>query len=329
MALTGQAAGQGAGKTEPLSLLYRGPLSSCNYACPYCPFAKRTESAEEHAADHAALSRFVAWVTAQTRPLSVLFTPWGEALVRPRYQEALTALSRLPHVEQVAIQTNLSGSLGWLRNAERRKVGLWATYHPGEVTLARFLSRCAELDTLGARYSVGVVGRRSHFAAIAELRAALPQHIYLWINAFKVGAAYYTPQDLAFLGGIDPLFEVNTRRYASRGQACAAGERALSVDGDGTVRRCHFVARPLGNLYTQDLGDLLRPRPCTRASCECHIGYVHLSALGADEVYGPGLLARIPEGEAWAQPEPYIERARQLRVVPARPSRTGAAADRV
>ena len=27
-----------------LSILYRGPLSSCNYACGYCPFAKRRAS---------------------------------------------------------------------------------------------------------------------------------------------------------------------------------------------------------------------------------------------------------------------------------------------
>ena len=30
-----------------LSILYRGPLSSCNYDCAYCPFAKQSDSAEE------------------------------------------------------------------------------------------------------------------------------------------------------------------------------------------------------------------------------------------------------------------------------------------
>ena len=29
------------------NILYRGPLSSCNYACDYCPFAKRAESRVE------------------------------------------------------------------------------------------------------------------------------------------------------------------------------------------------------------------------------------------------------------------------------------------
>ncbi|WP_043816901.1 STM4011 family radical SAM protein [Deinococcus maricopensis] len=294
-----------------LNVLYRGPLSSCNYACPYCPFAKRTESAEEHAHDERALTRFLAWVDAQAFDVSVLFTPWGEALVRARYQRALVHLSHLPHVRQVAIQTNLSGRLDWARDADRAKVGLWATYHPGEVDEARFLARCAELDALGVRYSVGVVGKRSHFPAIEALRAALPAHVYLWVNAFKTGGGY-TPEEVAWLSGIDPLFEVNTRRYPTRGAACTAGESAISVEGDGTVRRCHFVSRPLGNLYDGPVEALLKPRPCSRASCECHIGYVHVPHLNAAGVYGDGLLARIPEGPEWAAPEAYLARAQLL-----------------
>ena len=48
-----------------ISILYRGPLSSCNYACGYCPFAKRRETREELAADARALGRFVDWVGRQ------------------------------------------------------------------------------------------------------------------------------------------------------------------------------------------------------------------------------------------------------------------------
>ena len=33
-----------------LSILYRGPLSSCNYDCAYCPFAKRRETPAQLAA---------------------------------------------------------------------------------------------------------------------------------------------------------------------------------------------------------------------------------------------------------------------------------------
>ncbi len=165
-------------EVKHLSILHRGPLSSCNYGCPYCPFAKHSETAAEHEHDRLALDRFVAWVQAQPYRVSVFFTPWGEALVRLRYQQALITLSRAPNVEQVVIQTNLSGSLAWTADADRSKLGLWATYHPGEVTPGRFLDRTAELDRAGVRYSVGMVGQRRSLEAIETMRAALPPHIY-------------------------------------------------------------------------------------------------------------------------------------------------------
>ncbi len=301
-----------------LTVIYRGPLSSCNYGCPYCPFAKHTETAEEHAHDQQQLERFVAWVEAQPFKISVFFTPWGEALARLRYQQAITHLSSLPNTVQLAIQTNLSSKLDWLAQTQKdqlQKIGLWCTYHPAEVKREQFLSKCTQLDAFGSRYSVGVVGKKSHFAEIAALRAALPAQVYLWVNAYSSGqklADYYSTQDLEFLSRIDPLFEVNTRRYATRGTACVAGEEVISVDGDGTAYRCHFISRPIGNIYADSQLEFLCPRLCSRPRCECHIGYVHLPALEAKEMYGVGLLARIPEGPEWADPQAYLQRARQL-----------------
>src|SRR5437867_766247 len=106
-----------------LSILYRGPLSSCNYGCTYCPFAKHAESADELAADRKALERFVDWVAARGGDqVGVLFTPWGEALIRRWYQEALIHLTHLPHVVKAAIQTNLSCRLDWVDRCARDKL---------------------------------------------------------------------------------------------------------------------------------------------------------------------------------------------------------------
>ncbi|MEU8270103.1 hypothetical protein AB0B89_23465, partial [Sphaerisporangium sp. NPDC049002] len=44
-----------------LSILYRGPLASCDYDCPYCPFAKRRDSPARLREDRAALERFTGW----------------------------------------------------------------------------------------------------------------------------------------------------------------------------------------------------------------------------------------------------------------------------
>ncbi|HEU4328606.1 MAG TPA: STM4011 family radical SAM protein [Roseiflexaceae bacterium] len=286
-----------------LSILYRGPLSSCNYGCDYCPFAKHTETAEEHARDAAALERFVGWVAARPPEdrIGVLFTPWGEALIRRRYQRALAALSQMPAVVKVAIQTNLACRLDWVEQCDKSRLALWATFHPTQIERGRFLAKCQELIRRGVRFSVGVVGMKEHAAEIAALRAALPPEVYLWINAYKRVPDYYTPEELAHFTEIDPLFPLNTRYHPSQGRSCRAGASVISVDGDGTMRRCHFIKTPIGNLYAPDFAAALAERPCTNATCGCHIGYVHMDELGLYRVFGSGVLERVPDDRS-AQP---------------------------
>jgi hypothetical protein len=287
-----------------LSILYRGPLSSCNYGCDYCPFAKHRESVTEHERDRLALERFVSWVGGRAGDqIGVFFTPWGEALIRQRYQRAIVALTSMPQVMKVAIQTNLACQLGWVEDCDKDRLGIWATYHPTQVTRERFLARCAELDRRGVRYSVGVVGMQEHMGEIAALRAALPTHIYLWVNAYKRVAGYYAPEDEAFLTAVDPLFPLNNQRHPSAGRACRTGEQVISVDGDGTMRRCHFIKEAIGNLYAPDFATALRPRPCSAATCGCHIGYVHMPELGMDQVFGAGILERVPAAPIWLAAE--------------------------
>jgi MoaA/NifB/PqqE/SkfB family radical SAM enzyme len=280
-----------------LSILYRGPLSSCNYACGYCPFAKRTESAAELAHDRASLERFVGWVGGRSADaIGVLFTPWGEALVRRWYQDALGSLTCTRHVRKAAIQTNLSCKLDWLDACDRTRLALWCTFHPAETTRERFLAKCRDLYARGIRFSVGVVGLEEHFAEIATLRRELPADVYLWVNAYKREPDYYAPEAIEELARIDPLFPINNRYHQSRGEPCRAGATVISVDGDGTVRRCHFIREPIGNLYAPDFERCLVERPCVNDTCGCHIGYVHLDRLGLYETFGDGVLERVPIG---------------------------------
>lgn len=282
-----------------LSILYRGPLSSCNYECGYCPFAKRHESAAELMADRTALRRFVSWIAARSdHRFAVFFTPWGEALVRSWYRDAMIELSQLDHVDKIVAQTNLSCPLGWLRRARVERLALWATYHPSQVKRSQFLTQCLSLGKMGVRYSVGIVGMLEHKAEIAALRGELPPQVYLWINAYKRVPDYCSAADLLFLESIDPLFPINNTRHASLGRACNTGETVISVDGDGTMRRCHFIAEPIGNLYEADFERALRPRPCSNLTCGCHIGYAHLKPLGLDAVFGEGILERVPLASA-------------------------------
>lgn len=279
---------------DHLTILYRGPLASCDYDCPYCPFAKRRDTPERLRADRAALERFTAWVAAQSHGVSVLFTPWGEGLVRSWYRRALTELSHLAHVERVAIQTNLSARLGWVAGADPSRLALWATYHPGQVEYERFLGRCRELTERNVRHSVGIVGLPEHLPYARRLRADLPPRTYLWVNAAE--GHTYSDTDAAEWTGIDPLFGYSRQPHASRGLPCRTGDSVISVDGDGTVRRCHFVPDVLGNLYDGSFRTALRPRPCPLAVCDCHIGYVHLEPLGLYDVFAGGVLERVPTG---------------------------------
>ena len=148
----------------------------------------------------------------------------------------------------------------------------------------------------GVRFSVGMVGLREYLSEIEALRAELPPDVYLWVNAYKREPDYY-PDDVARrLEGIDPLFPVNNRYHASRGESCRAGASVMSVDGDGTVRRCHFIKTPIGNIYEPGFEAALIERPCTNDTCGCHIGYVHLDRLKLYDTFGPGVLERVPLG---------------------------------
>jgi len=278
-----------------LTILYRGPLISCNYGCEYCPFAKRQQTAAELAIDKESLERFVNWISQHPQHLfSILFTPWGEALIHFWYQQALIKLTHLPNVNKAAIQTNLSCQLDWVEECNKEKLALWATFHSEWVSRDRFLQKCLVLDKKNVKFSVGVVGFPKFKTEITALRDELPNHIYLWINAVKAELPNLSPADREFFQSIDPLYELNTKHYPSLGHSCRAGKSAISVDGDGTMRRCHFIKEPIGNIYNLEWEAALVEQPCTNQTCHCHIGYVHLDYLKMDRVFGSGILERIP-----------------------------------
>lgn len=279
-----------------LDITYRGPLASCNYSCSYCPFAKRHDERAARLRDQDALRRLVHWLIERKGQdtLRLVFTPWGEALTRRWYREAIITLSHYDHIKKIVVQTNLSASLDWLQHSAPGTLALWATYHPGEVSLDQFLTRIKTLERWGVAHSVGIVGKKEHRDEALALRQALPTTTYLWVNAYKDQPNYYNPDDLHFFRAIDPLFDLNNSNHPSLGKACRAGEQAVTIDGEGDLRRCHFVDTVLGNIYQHDIHTRLKPRPCPKQSCDCYIGYVHLKALALERIYGERLLERIP-----------------------------------
>ncbi|MBD2447139.1 STM4011 family radical SAM protein [Nostoc sp. FACHB-152] len=226
---------------------------------------------------------------------SILFTPWGEALIHSWYQQALVKLTHLPNVNKAAIQTNLSCQLDWVEECNKDKLALWATFHSEWVSRDRFLAKCLDLDNKNIKFSVGVVGFPKFKTEIAALRQELPSHVYLWINAVKSELSNLSSADREFFQSIDPLYELNTHHYPSFGKSCQAGKTAISVDGDGTMRRCHFIKAPIGNIFNTEWEAALSDQPCTNQTCHCHIGYVNLDYLKMNQVFGSGMLERIPD----------------------------------
>lgn len=275
-----------------LSILYRGSLLSCNYDCHYCPFAKGKDTRESLANDAIELRRFVDWVSNQKQPISVFFTPWGEAFVRRHYQDAIRDLGAMPYVERIAIQTNLSLTNAAIVRCNNEKLALWCTYHPSQTSSAKFLEKCDFLKTQGIRFSVGMVGNRDELDEISTMRAALPEDVYLWINANRDEQTHYQTDELELLHAIDPLFEKNLHMYPSQGKECLTGSKVISVDGSGNVQRCHFVKQSLGNLY--DGSFVQTSAPCPAKTCDCHIGYIHMPELNLYKEFGNGILERIP-----------------------------------
>ena len=278
-----------------LSILYRGPLASCNYDCHYCPFAKRTDSAVQLKRDERALTRFADWLETQTDySWKLLFTPWGEALVRRWYRETLACLTQVSHIEFVAIQTNLSTDAHWLEASRAEKLALWCAFHPTQAVRPEFVSRVHKYHSRGARVSVGGVGVPEHLADFQALRHELPAEIPMWINAEQPRSRPYRPEEIAAFTELDPRFALTLRRHRSLGGGCQTGETVFTVDGEGEMRRCHFVSEVIGNIYETGWESALRPRPCPNRFCQCFVGLSHFEPLALSESFGDQILARIP-----------------------------------
>lgn len=278
-----------------ISILYRGPLKSCNYTCYYCPFAKTTATRRELEEDQQALERFTNWLCPRfSDRISVMFTPSGEALIHRHYQSALAILSHLSHLEKIVIQTNLSCGLKWLDACDPNRIALWCSFHPGQIECETFVDKCLELDRRGIRSSVGAVALKEHKQTIQTLRSQLPEHIYLWLNAYKHVPNYYLEDDICFFESIDPLFRINIRVYPSQGRACRCGESVISVYGNGDIQRCHFIKEVIGNIYTSAIEEVLQKQPCANPTCHCHIGYVHMNDLNLYALFQDRILERIP-----------------------------------
>lgn len=290
--------------TQIREIQYRGSLKSCNYACSYCPFAKRPGSRRELEKDEAALRRLVSGLSEHSSAfegkLGILIVPYGEALIHSYYWKEMAALSRLFFVEAVGAQTNLSFQqercleLYEKEGGDIRKLRIWGTFHPEMEQPQVFAEKCRYLSARGVRLSVGAVGNPAAIADIRELAALLPEDIYLWINRMDgLGRPCTAEEKRAFLT-LDPWFFREFHWPKADGSLCKS---RLFLETDGKRGRCNLSA----SLALKGEGISGQEEAvCQRKRCTCYLAASGRSDFLGRGVFGPYPQFRIPEPvKAW------------------------------
>lgn len=282
------------------TICYRGSLKSCNYRCSYCPFSKHRSSDRELLQDREQWNRFCESLKARSAALdigAVFVTPYGEALIHPWYWEGLGALSAIDSLEAVGSQTNLSFSVSDslrlfdLFGGRRKKLRLWATFHPEMVSVSQFAGQVHLLCQEGILLSVGAVGVPENLPLLKELRKALPLEVYLWVNRMDGLKRAYTQEEQQAFTELDPCFPQELVRRKADMEQC---QDRLFVEGNGSFRACCLSQTAPESWYASSA--LALPSGCGRSACTCYLAYAGRKDYVHGSSFGPYPLFRIPGG---------------------------------
>lgn len=280
-------------------IYYRGSLKSCNYSCYYCPFAKHKMTNSELEKDKMAFDRFSEKIkTDSTHDLTVMITPYGEAMIHEYYQNGLIDLAKLQHIKGVGIQTNLSFSteifIEKINQAQinKKKLKIWASYHPSMVDAEVFAAKANRLEQY-VDISVGMVAVPEDLESISELKKHLSPSIYLWLNGQSRRKSHYTEQAKCLLKQIDPFFDFELNRIGNETALCTAAKESILVEANGKIFPCHMINTYIGNYYKEmPAGDSFI---CDRSYCDCFLSYSQLNLNSFDNFFGANKRFRIPE----------------------------------
>jgi len=269
-------------------IYYRGYAKDCNYSCSYCPFAKNTEKKKDF--DEKYLNKFVEYIenTNFKNIVSIMFTPYGEALTKKYYYDAIARLSKCDQVESVSCQTNASFEAKvFLKsleesNANFNKIALWASFHKEMTSVEAFTTNILQLNDR-ISLSVGTVGFKEDQNDIERLRKLLPLDIYLWVN--KPEGQKTDDMDFSY---IDPLYKLEKQTMKCNINSCTAGIDSILVKENGSIYLCHSSKKSVGNLY-QDFKidktplETCHSRTCQAGLCHCYLMYCHRTDIDFPE----------------------------------------------
>lgn len=311
------------------TICYRGSLKSCNYRCSYCPFSKHRASVQELEKDRQNFGRFCESIADRAAEFdigAVFVVPYGEASIHRWYWEGLGRLAGLDSLERVGLQTNLSFSVEeclaifdlysgdanrengresdresdketsekivWgISGAARRKLRIWATFHPEMTDMETFVDKCHRLADSGVNLCVGAVGAPQNIPLLGRLRERLSPDLYLWINKMDgLGRVYTAEEKRAFLE-LDPFFGLECGSPAADVAMCS--DRCF-VEADGRIRACNIGRIKEGNWYQSEQEEIFRPL-CGKKRCSCYLAYGGRADFEGRQFFGAYPIFRVPK----------------------------------
>lgn len=311
------------------TICYRGSLKSCNYRCSYCPFSKHRASVQELEKDRQNFGRFCESIADRASEFdigAVFVVPYGEASIHRWYWEGLGRLAGLDSLERVGLQTNLSFSVEeclaifdlysgdanrengreidresdketsekivrGISGAARRKLCIWATFHPEMTDVEMFVDKCHRLADSGVNLCVGAVGAPQNIPLLGRLRERLSPDLYLWINKMDgLGRAYTEEEKRAFLE-LDPFFVLECSSPAADVAMCS--DRCF-VEADGRIRACNIGRIKEGNWYQSEQEEIFRPL-CGKKRCSCYLAYGGRVDFEGRQFFGAYPIFRVPK----------------------------------
>ena len=163
------------------------------------------------------------------------------------------SLTRMPHVRKAAIQTNLSCKLDWVDACDRTGSPSGATFHPREIdreTLPGEVPRTGSprrpLQRRRGRPQGTPRRDRRPFAASCRRTSTSGS------TPTSASRTITPPEMVSSSTAHRPAVPDQHPLPPQPGRAMPGRATVISVDGDGTVRRCHFIREPIGNLYAPD-----------------------------------------------------------------------------
>ncbi|TYQ17755.1 UNVERIFIED_CONTAM: hydroxymethylpyrimidine pyrophosphatase-like HAD family hydrolase [Acetivibrio alkalicellulosi] len=260
------------------NIYFRSFLSSCNYSCSYCRFAKKKMNEVEILKDEKCVQRFCDFIDSTNfkNRVSIFLTPYGEGLIHDYYIRAMARLAMNPKCQYISCQTNLSFDESVFINTlksyhvDLSKVKLWASCHPEMISAGEFVKKVNKLKA-DIDLSVGIVAIPQNLESVFDLRKELPKNIYMWVNGKDGEKTRYTKEQIQSLVSVDPLFYNEISKRKVEDNCCNAGEDSVFIEGNGDAFACHINKNQLFNIFKRT--DLVKSFRCDRRYCDCYLSY--------------------------------------------------------